>query len=292
MRTKTTARAKRPRPEATPKGTATIMVLKMLGSAAAVFGGGGGGHSSSRALVAASASTSAVTSTRSLFDFLGGGVGSESRTSSSSAFVSRAPLLAGKTTHQQRGQQQHKRCSSVVQQRRPSTTTALTMSSGDPAGSLFVALSSRSSSRQFQHQLASPRRRDGPRLMSTAAGDGGDGRGFWTDDEGFEEPPSTFRDSTSTSGSTSSGGYDTGDSWETPPADAAEAGFLQEEEDEAEWMAGQDVDPEAEAIFFGDKSPFSDLGLSPALCGHLETLGLGHSTAVQVWWLCVLRRWL
>lgn len=122
--------------------------------------------------------------------------------------------------------------------------------------------------------------------MSTSTGEGGEGRGFWTDDEGFEEPPSTFRDD----GRRTSSGYDTaGDrpAWEAPPpADAAEAGFLLEEEDEAEWMAGQEVDPEAEAIFYGDKVPFADLGLSPALCGHLDALGIGHSTAVQVCGVC------
>lgn len=32
------------------------------------------------------------------------------------------------------------------------------------------------------------------------------------------------------------------------------------DEDKGEWMPGQDVDPEAEAIFFGEKIPFSDLG--------------------------------
>ncbi|CAN0306681.1 unnamed protein product, partial [Pylaiella littoralis] len=113
------------------------------------------------------------------------------------------------------------------------------------------------------------------RLKSTAGESGGEGKGFWTDDAGgFEEPPSFLE---------SSGRGDAASRpWEEPAAaDAAEAGFLQEEDDEAEWMAGQEVDPEAEAIFFGDRVPFSDLGLSPALCGHLEALGIGHSTAVQ-----------
>lgn len=40
-----------------------------------------------------------------------------------------------------------------------------------------------------------------------------------------------------------------------------QVGFL-EDENEAEWMAGADVDPEAEKIFFGDKVPFADLGES------------------------------
>lgn len=300
MRTQTFAGAKRPRAEPTPKAKAAVvatMVLKMLGSAAAVFGGGGGtgGHSSSRALIVASASTSALSSTRSLFGFRGGvGSGSRSASSSSSgAFVGRLPLLAGRTHHQQ----QHKRCSSWVQQRRdrgrPNAALALMPSSGDPTGGLWGTLRSTSTSTSGssglpQHRLvSSPSHRrlsDGgsPRLMSTATGEGGEGKGFWTDDEGFEEPPSTFRDSKSTaSTSATSGGYDA--SWETPPpADAAEAGFVQEEDDEAGWMAGQDVDPEAEAIFFGDKVPFAELGLSPALCGHLDALGIGHSTAVQV----------
>lgn len=37
-------------------------------------------------------------------------------------------------------------------------------------------------------------------------------------------------------------------------------GLLPEEDDEMEWMEGVDVDPEAEAIFYGDRAPFSDLG--------------------------------
>ena len=290
MRTQITAGAKRPRAEPTQKGAAAIMVLKMLGSAAAVFGGGGGGggggHSSSRALVAASASTSALASTRSLFGFRGG-VGSGARAASSSAFVGRLPLLAGrKHQHTQMGQQ-HRRYSSSAQQRRDRGRTcalsALMASSGDPTGGLWGALGSRSSSRQVGKGGGG-----GPRLMSTPTGAGGEGRGFWTDDEGFEESPSSLRDGRS--GSAAGGGYAVGGerpAWEAPPADAAEAGFLQEEEDEAEWMAGQEVDPEAEAIFFGDKVPFTDLGLSPALCGHLEALGIGHSTAVQVWILIV-----
>eukprot|EP00752_Nemacystus_decipiens_P005690 g5150.t1 len=283
------------------------MVLKMIGSAAAVFsgGGGGGGHSGSRALVVATSasSTSALASTRSLFGFRGG-LGSGVRaTASSSAFVgsssstrstsSSLPLLAGRTTHQQAVQQLHRRCSSVAQQRcdrsRPSAAASLITSSCGPTREFSGALGS--SGANARGLLASSflcrrRRRGGecssggdPRLMSMAtSGEGAGGRGFWTDDEGFEEPASTFRDGGSTGGYTSVGGVP---AWETPPADAAEAGFLQEEEDEAEWMAGQEVDPEAEAIFFGDKVPFADLGLSPALCGHLEALGIGHSTAVQ-----------
>ena len=281
------------------------MVLKMLGSAAAVFGGGGagagGGHGGSRALVAASASTSVLSSTRSLFGFRGvlAGAGSRATSSPASAFVGRSPLLPGRPHHHQ---QQQKLCSSSrVQQRRwdsgrPSGAAALMASSVDPMGDFWGAFGSTTSKsgRLPQHPLASsPSRRrrrrrhsssggvGGPRLMSTAAGQGGEGKGFWVGDEGFEEPPSTFRDgSGSVSTASGGGGYDA--SWETPPADAAEAGFLQEEEDEAEWMAGQDVDPEAEAIFFGDKVPFAELGLSPTLCGHLEALGIGHSTAVQV----------
>lgn len=264
------------------------MVFKMLGSAAAVFGGGGGGgggHGGSRALVAISASTSAVVSTRSLFGARGG-VGSGSRTAPVAGFANRAPLLAGRSHQQRAQQQQHKRCSSVVPQRRdgdrPGAALASTMSGGNPAGRVFAGLCSGSGARRAQHQLASPRRRGAPRLLSTATGEGGDGRGFWTDGKGFEEPPSTFRDGIGTSTNTG-GPAGAAVSWETPAAEAAEASFLQEEEDEAEWMAGQEVDPEAEAIFFGDKVPFSDLGLSPALCGHLEALGIEHSTAVQVW---------
>ncbi|CAM9393244.1 unnamed protein product [Ascophyllum nodosum] len=58
-------------------------------------------------------------------------------------------------------------------------------------------------------------------------------------------------------------------------------GLLEEGEDKDTWMEGVDVDPEAEAIFYGDKIPFPDLGLSATLCRHLETLNLPHSTAVQ-----------
>eukprot|EP00903_Cladosiphon_okamuranus_P009999 g9484.t1 len=302
MRTKISAGAKRPRAEPTPNPTAAvvaIMVLKMLGSAAAVLGGGGGGggggHNSSRALVAASVSTSALSSARSLFGFRACVGSSSSSSSSSGAFVRRLPLLAGRTPDQQ----QHKRCSSGVHQRRdrgqPSAAIATMPSSGGTTGCFGETLrsSTSGSNRLPPHRLASSPSRHhhrhrrhhlggsiGPRLMSMVTGGQGEGKGFWTDDGEFEEPPSTLRDrgSTVSTGATS-GGY--GASWETPPAGAGEAGFLQEEEDEAEWMAGQEVDPEAEAIFFGHKVPFADLGLSPALCGHLEALGIGHSTAVQ-----------
>ena len=37
-------------------------------------------------------------------------------------------------------------------------------------------------------------------------------------------------------------------------------GLLEEGEDKDTWMEGVDVDPEAEAIFYGDKIPFPDLG--------------------------------
>lgn len=36
--------------------------------------------------------------------------------------------------------------------------------------------------------------------------------------------------------------------------------LLSEEEDESEWMEGEDVDPIAEKIFYGEKVPFRDLG--------------------------------
>lgn len=76
---------------------------------------------------------------------------------------------------------------------------------------------------------------------------GGDGpvihdEGFWAD-----TTVTTDEDVWSRKGSGGSGG---------------EAyGLLMEEEGEREtWMEGVDVDPEAEAIFFGDKIPFPDLG--------------------------------
>ncbi|CAM9648918.1 unnamed protein product [Discosporangium mesarthrocarpum] len=40
-------------------------------------------------------------------------------------------------------------------------------------------------------------------------------------------------------------------------------------------------DPKAEAIFYGDKLPFQEIGISPALCAHLKSVGLTHSTAIQ-----------
>lgn len=50
-------------------------------------------------------------------------------------------------------------------------------------------------------------------------------------------------------------------------------GLLMEEKGERDtWMEGLDVDPEAEAIFFGDKIPFPDLGKTRQLLPSISTL--------------------
>lgn len=301
-------RTRRPRPEAEAiQHSTTIMVLRMLGSAAAVLGsggggGGGGGHSSNtRALVAAAVSTTTnkpmTSSARSFFRALGGGIPA-SGSRATSAFVSSSSsssasqlLLARKVEQQQQQRQQQRYYNFADHQRRDRSrstaspaSTAVSMNGG-LMGTVLDGLSSSTGSTGRRHhqrpQHGVQQRCLGGgslRLMSTAGGTGGEGEGFWADDAGGFEEPSTFLDRDS-----SGHGGAAARPWEEPAAaDAAEAGFLQEEDDETEWMAGQDVDPEAEAIFFGDKVPFSNLGLNPALCGHLEALGIGHSTAVQV----------
>lgn len=73
-------------------------------------------------------------------------------------------------------------------------------------------------------------------------GDGDDGRGW----EYLDEPQSSLGDGR-------------GMVEEEGRREDSVGGFF-EELDESEWMAGEDVDPLAEKIFFGEKVSFSDLG--------------------------------
>ncbi|CAN0430346.1 unnamed protein product, partial [Ectocarpus sp. 12 AP-2014] len=279
------ARRRRPRPQGIAREIATttaavaprtIMVLRIvLGSAAAVLGGG---RSGSRALAAASTTPAGPTTAASSFFRARGGVASSTESRAALAFVNSwgptVPLQQQQQQQQQRRAQHQQRLSTVQQEhdrpRRPA------------AGAGGVPLGGTSSSSGRRQQRRGGGGGGSLRLSSTAAGGPeGEGKGFWTEDEevvGFEEPPSStlFRER-----GTGGVGAPPPAAWDGDAADAGEAGFLQEEDDETEWMAGQEVDPEAEAIFFGDRVPFSDLGLSPALCGHLEALGIGDSTAVQ-----------
>ncbi|CAM9349420.1 unnamed protein product, partial [Scytosiphon promiscuus] len=183
---------RRPRPQGSKGGTATpagntpastIMVLRMLGSAAAVLGGG---NSGSRALVAASTTNNLVASTRSIF---GARLrpASESR-AAAAAFATSGGSFArsGRKTplHREHRQQQHN-YSSALHQRCDRAASVSSATSGDGAStSTSTSMSSRCGhQRQARSSLPSSR------LMSTA---GGDGKGFWADDDGFEEPVPTF----------------------------------------------------------------------------------------------------
>lgn len=119
--------------------------------------------------------------------------------------------------------------------------------------------------------------RDG-RDFESGGGGGGvadGGAGFWEDDNSANS---------ANSGSYAEGGEGRGAG--RGPSDMTSRGSsvggvygaepvgLSLEEDEGEWMAGEDVDPEAEAIFFGDKVPFSDLG---------------EAKKEHVWSMCVWR---
>ncbi|CAN0057484.1 unnamed protein product, partial [Ectocarpus fasciculatus] len=282
------ARRRRPRPQGTTRASAataaaaapnTIMVLRIvLGSAAAVLGGG---RSGSRALAAASATPAGPMASARSFFRARGGVAPSPGSRAALAFVNSGGATMPPQQQKQQQQQQHRRAQH--QQRLSAVQQGHDRPRRLAAGGGGVALGGTSGSRWQQRRGGA--RGSGSlslRLSSTAAGGaGGEGKGFWTEDEevvGFEEPPSStlFRER-----STGGAGAPPSAVWDGDAADAGEAGFLQEEDDEAEWMAGQEVDPEAEAIFFGDRVPFSDLGLSPALCGHLEALGIGDSTAVQ-----------
>lgn len=89
-----------------------------------------------------------------------------------------------------------------------------------------------------------------------AAGGGGD-RGFW---EGGEQQGEADMNARAGRDGDDGGVFDgTSGGYARGGGSGGPAGLL-EEEDETEWMAGEDVDPEAEAIFFGEKVPFSDLG--------------------------------
>lgn len=225
------------------------MVLRMLGSAAAVFGHGG----SSRALVCGSSRTSAASRCILTATTVGGDA-------TRMGFV-RAPLSSG-TRHRRSGGS----CSDTSAR----CHTAVTLAAGERASTTVTVARTLNQGPQCQRRIEGRGPRTSRNRLMSTVGDGYDGNnaGENADFNGYRQ------DSRSASAADSEKGFWDDDGEPTqdfvtasppsyPSASVAPedvAGLLLEEEDQGEWMAGQDVDPDAEAIFYGDKVPFSDLG--------------------------------
>lgn len=234
------------------------MVLRMLGSAVAVIGGSG----SSRTLLASRATATTGSTIGSSRAF----VGSRGVSPALSAFVRSPVARTDRSLSIQKGglKTTPSSTTAVVSAERPGSTWAATAAAVSVGGSIrsHAAHYRQQQQQQWQGVTSTGVTKGQNRLMSTrdGSGDGGDA-GFWNDDD--DASSYAMGEGRTVGGvnpaymSSSSG---------AGGADVGEPVGLSQEDDEGEWMAGADVDPEAEAIFYGDKVPFSDLGEKQRVC--------------------------